>query len=336
MITLKDIASRAGVSTVTVSNVINGNHKKVSMETIEKVEAIIEELNYVPNATARSLARRESKIIGVVIPYIGKENHFLKSPYNAEILGVLERLIREEGYFLMVRCVNSCLEILPTLLTWNVDGMIFIGAFKDEVIKIKNRVKVPMIFMDTYFEDLQLVNVGVDDYKGEYLATKYLLMRGHEKIALAGPDIHSQGVVRERYCGYKDAMEENGYQIEDCSIYYAPTSYEDGVKLGKKIAFEKERCTAIVSMSDILALGIMEGLRVSGLSVPNDVSIIGFDNLPECKYPNPQLTSVSQNIEKKANIVAKYLFEMIREKKEMTMDIKIDVEICERQSVKSL
>lgn len=336
MITLKDIAREAGVSTVSVSNVINGNYKKVSQETIEKVEKIIEKYDYQPNATARSLAKKESRIIGVVVPNINEKNNYMESPYNAVIVGVLEHIIRVRDYYLMIRSVQRGTEIIPILNNWNVDGVIFLGVFKEDAIEIQKRVKLPMIFMDTYFEELQLANIGVQDFKGGYLATKYLISRGHTRIAFAGPDTSSKGVVQERFNGFKRAMEESNLPVPQENIFTAYTLYEPGVEIGKRIAFSPNKITAVVVTSDIMALGIMEGLRLSGLTVPGDVSLIGFDNLPECRYSNPQLTSVSQNLEKKAEMAANYLFEMIQEKKRMVFDEKIDVEIIERQSVKTL
>jgi len=334
--TLKDIAEEAGVSAVTVSNVINGNHNKVSADTIEKVEKIILKYNYRPNATARSLAMKESKIIGFIIPYVNENENFLRSPYNAEILGVLERYIRKKGYYLMVRSVKSCVDIIALFATWNVDGIIFLGAFKDEVKEIKKRMQLPLVFLDTYLDELEITNVGADDFKGGYLAAKYLMARGHKNIAFVGPDINKQGVIYERYKGFKVAMEESKQEIRPERIFYSNTSYDDGIEVGKKIAFSSENITAIVSMSDILALGSMEGLRLSGKKVPDDISIVGFDNLPECRYSNPQLTTISQNILLKAEKAAEYLFKMIETKEEIIVNDRVDVEIIERQSVKTL
>ncbi len=336
MITLKDIAKEAGVSTVTVSNVINGRNKKVSLATIEKVNEIIDKYNYSPNATARSLAMKKSKIIGVVIPNVDEMENFLENSYNAEMLGVLERIIRKNGYYLMVRCVKEATEILPTLSNWNVDGAIFLGIFKEDAAEIRKRMKCHMIFLDTYFEGMKLANIGVDDYKGGYLAGKHMLANGHSKIAFAGPHNSSEGVIQERYRGFSDVMLEWGLEVPQERIFIADTFYEHGIAVGKKIAISKENITAVVSMSDMLALGIMEGLRLSGMKIPEDISIIGFDNSPECRYSTPQLTSVSQNIPMKAELAVDYLLQMIDENKNMIIDVKVDVEIVERQSVRRL
>lgn len=333
---LKDIAKIAGVSAVTVSNVINKNYNKVSKETIEKVQKIIEEYNYSPNATARSLALKKSKIIGVVIPNLSEEEVFSQSPYNAQILAFLENYIRKQGYYLMIRCVEECSEIIPIFSTWNVDGIIFFGANKNEVEDIQSKLKVPAVFIDAYADDLPITNVGIDDYKGGYLATRYLLGKGHRRIAFVGPHINNSGVIKARYNGFRDACMERDVEVKPIHNFEVNTTYEKGVEAGREIAFSKMAFTAVVCMSDILAFGVMEGLRLCGLNVPEDISVIGFDNLPECKYSNPQLTTVSQSLESKAELAGKYLFQMIREKTKIVVNEKVDVEIIERQSVKPL
>lgn len=334
--TLKDIAVEAGVSSVTVSNVINGNLKKVSAETEARVRKLIEKYDYKPNATARSLAKKESKIIAVIVPNIGKDQNFLQSPYNAELLGVLEKEIRKRGYYMMVRCVSSCMEIISLFSTWNVDGVIIVGAFSNEAKEIQKEMKLPMIFIDTYCQDALVANVGANDYKGGYLAMKYLMDRGHIKVSFAGPSVSSQGVIQERFKGIQDALIEKNMELKKENIYFANTTYEEGINVGKQIAFSGQDVTAVISMSDILALGIMEGLRLSGKVVPEDISVIGYDNLSECRYSSPQLTTVSQSIIQKAELTSKYLFKMITDKENIVVKKMVDVEIIERQSVKNI
>lgn len=336
MVTQMDIAREAGVSGVTVSNVINGNHHKVSEENIKKIQALIEKYHYVPNATARSLAKKESRIIGVVIPNVDENDNFLKSPYNAEVLGVLERIVRAKGYYLMVRCVGSCQEIIPMVATWNVDGVVFLSAFRDDVIEIKKSMTLPMVFIDTYTKDLGESSVEADDYKGGYLVGKYLLSMGHRDILFAGPEVNGDSVIPRRFKGYKAAMAE--YGVEDMVRWqYAPfTTYECGIECGRQIASLEKVPTAVFASADILALGIIEGLRISGKRIPEDVSIVGYDNLPEGQYSYPQLTSVSQQITQKAELAAKQLFRQITKKDAPIKNVEVDVEIIERHSVKRM
>lgn len=333
---IKDIAEKAGVSTATVSNVINGNYNKVSRETIKRVQKIIEENDYKPNATARSLALKESKIIGVVIPNLDKGEPFSQSPYNAQILALLENYVRNQGYYLMIRCIRQCKRIIPIFSTWNVDGVILLGAYKHEVSEIEEKLKVPTIYIDTYAEAAKIACVASDDYKGGFLAARYLLGKGHRDIAFVCPDLENPGVMQERFRGFCDACRERGVILEQEDIYETWTIYEQGVQVGKKIGISGKKYTAVAVMADIVAFGVMEGLRLSGLNVPNDISVIGYDNLPECKYSNPQLTSVSQNLEQKAHLAGEYLFKMIHAKQKMEISERVDVEIVERKSVKEI
>ncbi|MCR5254863.1 MAG: LacI family transcriptional regulator [Acetatifactor sp.] len=334
---IKDIAKVAGVSTATVSNVINGNHNKVSEETIKRVMQIVEENDYNPSATARSLARKESKIIGVVMPNLAPDEPFSISPYYTQILAMLEKYVRTKGYYLMVRSVGKCAEIVPVFSTWNVDGMIILGAFRDEVPELEDKLKkVPTVYIDTYASDLNIANIGIDDYKGGYLAARYLMGKGHREIAFVGPNVDSPGVIKQRFKGFSDALAEKNIQITADNIFESLTMFEQGVEAGRKVAFSKKKFTAVVSMSDILAFGVMEGLKLSGLKVPDDISVIGFDNLPECRYSNPQLTTVSQNLEKKAHDAGDALFRMIESKEMISVNEIVDVEIVERQSVREV
>ncbi len=333
---LKTIARLAGVSAVTVSNVINGNHNKVSQETIERVQKIIEETHYQPNAAARSLVLKQSRIIGVVIPGLTEEQPFSVSPYNAQILAHLERYIRNRGYYLMIRCVRRSREVIPAFSTWNVDGALLLGAFADDVEELQRELDIPAVFIDAYAEEMPFANVGIDDYKGGYLAAEYLLERGHEQIAFVGPSTEHLGVMRERYRGFCDAFGDRGMEPEFDHCFEADTLYECGVAAGKRIAFSDLCFTAAVAMSDVLALGVMEGLRQCGLSVPEDFSVVGFDDLPECRYSTPQLTTISQHLEEKARCAGEYLFSMIENKEPYTGQKKVDVELIERQSVRGI
>lgn len=333
---LKMIAQQAGVSTATVSNVINGNHHKVSRETLLKVQKIIADNDYKPNATARSLASKKSRIIGVVIPYVGPEDNFFVNPYNARMLGLLENYIRNQGYYLMVRCVGECTDVIPLFSSWNVDGVIFLGALRSQIVEIRKRLNVPTVYMDTYAEDMGITNVGIDDYKSGYLSAGYLLGKGHKEIAFVGPDVHYPGVIQHRFHGFRDACRERGIEITDEHHFEANTLYRSGVAAGQRIAMSGRRFSAVAVMSDIVAFGVIEGLRLCGLNVPQDVSVIGFDNLPECQYSNPKLTTISQNMEEKARRAGECLFQQIREENTAIISEKLDVEIVERQSVKDL
>jgi LacI family transcriptional regulator len=333
---IKTIANRVGVSTATVSNVINGNFGKVSAETREKIEAVIRETGYKPNVMARSLVKKSSRLIGVVVPYMSKDETFFTNPYNAHIIASLEKYIRGKDYYLMLRCVGDPRDIVPLLSSWNVDGAFFLGIYKEEVKEILQQIDIPIAFLDTYAPGEKIVNVGIEDYRGGYLSARYLIGKGHKQIALVTPDISSEGVIKERYKGFSDACKEAGISFKPGNIYYTDTTYKDAMQIGQDIAFTNGQYTAVACMSDIVAFGVTEGLKQCGLRIPYDISVIGFDNLPDCDFMTPKLTSVAQDFELKAKKAGDYLFEMIDGDKDLVVDDKLPIRVVERQSVRNL
>ena len=305
----KIIAQKAGVSTATVSNVINGKLHKMSPETVAKVRRIIEEEGYSPNAVAQSLASSKSHIIGVVTPNLSPEDAFSVNPYNSYILSFLERYIRSRGYYMMLRCVGHCREIIPLFSSWNVDGVIILGPGKGEAEDIVRSYDVPMVFIDAYSDLPDIVNISIDDRRGGYLAGEYILERGHRRIAFVGPDVGQSGVVAERYGGFCDACRRYGLEPSQGDYYECYTIYDHAVAVGRRIA--GAGYTAVVAASDLVAFGVMEGLRRAGLRVPEDVSVIGYDDLPECEISSPKLTSLSQNIPEKARLAGEKLFALM-------------------------
>lgn len=337
MATLKDIAAAAGVSVMTVSNVINGNHSKVSKKNIEKINEIIKKYNYVPNLTARSLTAKSSKIIGIILPFDDEYINLFKNPYTSELFGVIENALREKGYYVMVRAVSDLSKISELLKNWNMDGAIFLMPDYDHIIySILKENNLPMVFIDSYSDIESILGVGINDYKGGYIGTKHLLNNGHKKILFAGPCTANNTIIVKRLEGYKAALSEYGIPFDESLIVNITPTYELGIQLGRDISNKKYDATAVVTTADILAIGIMEGARINGMIIPNDLSIIGFDNLLPSIYVTPKLTTVSQNIEAKGKESVKLLLEYIRNGTVSKNKITLDVEIIERQSVKQL
>ena len=337
-INLQTIARMAHVSKVTVSNVINGKYDKASKETIERIQKIVEATGYRPSATARSLSMKQSHIIGVVIPYLYAQESFSVRPYNAHMLGYLERYIRRQGYYMMPRCVAQSFDALPDFATWNVDGAFVLDLVAEDALRLQDKLNIPAVFIDTYAGDGPLATIGVDDYKGGYLAASHLVDKGHRRIAFVSPTLTEHaGVMQERYRGFCDALMERGIDFgPDHCVVTESVLYEQGVEAGEQIAASPRDFTAAAAMADMLAFGMMEGLRRGGKRVPEDVSVMGFDDLPECRYTYPQLTSISQHLEEKAQRAGEYLFSMLRDGVTMTGGRKVDVALAERQSVKAL
>ena len=330
--TIKQIAEQAGVSVASVSNVINGNFHKVSDETRKKIERIIRETDYRPNVAARSLSTRQSRIISLVIPNIGAYFTFNSNPYYADLIAEMEKYVRARDYCLMLRCVERCRDIVPVLSSWNVDGALFAGVSADEIRAVRQNLPCPAVFIDAYCDDGSVACVGIDDYRGGYLSAQHLLNKGHRRIAFAAPQFGSEGVIWERFCGFRDACAAQGVTLTDADIFAVDTVESNSIIAGNDIALSARQFTAVGVMSDLSACGIMQGLRQCGKRVPDDISVIGFDNLSICSLATPKLTTVSQDIEAKAARAGDLLFAMM-EGKPQTGCEKIAVKLIERDSV---
>lgn len=338
MITLQQIAEEAGVSRMTVSNVINGKSGKVSAQKIELIQSIIDKYHYVPNLSARSLAKQQSKMIAILInTYVLNHNVFM-DPYISKLFGEIETAIRAAGFYTIVQTVDNIKDAITLLRNWHVDGAVFLTSQTEEDMAFLHEQKIcPMVFLDSHSKvHKDFLSVTIDDYKGGYIATKYLLTNGHRKIGFAGCYREENVVIMQRYKGYVDALKEYGIPASDSYLIDTFTRYEDGLVIGRDIANHKYDFTAIFATSDHLALGIIKGCSLNGYVVPNDLSVIGFDNLDLCTLSTPELTTISQSVHDKAVSAVQLLFDAIEEKEITNRLITCDVELKIRQSVQSI
>ncbi|MDE7313513.1 MAG: LacI family transcriptional regulator [Eubacterium sp.] len=336
--TLKDVADKAGVSMMTVSNVVHGKTSRVSAKTIERVNAIIEECGYVPNLSARSLSNKSSNIIGIILSIYEEETteNFLENPYISTMIGTIEQELRGNGYYTMVRSISHESDITALLKNWNVEGIIFLHPdFEAYLESFMQTASVPIAVFDSSLASPELINICSDDQKGLYLSTKYMINHGHTHIAFVA-DYEGNHILTGRFQGYRRALDESGISFRPEYVLTYPPSYEGGIAAGKKIA-SMNHLTAAVATADICAIGVMEGARLGGLRVPADLSVIGYDNLALCQYTMPKLTSISQDIPQKARLATRLLLEKIcTGKTNGPCQITMDVDIVERQSVISL
>jgi LacI family transcriptional regulator len=334
MITLKEIAKEAGVSVMTVSNVVNGNFSKVSKENAERIQTIIREKKYVPNSSARSLAKSNSNIIAIILRG-DQDGNTLQSPHNATLVGTMIQKIQKLGYYTMVNIVQSQDDISKSLRTWNVQGAIFLGMFDNEIERIYHVNNVPMVFIDSYSDVRRLSNIGIDDYKGGRLAAQYLLKHGHRKIAFVGPPTKHNGVIQHRFAGFCDGLKENGASLNPQHQFVLESDIEPEaiIEIGRKISSIYTDVTAAFVTGDQIASYLIRGLQSNQVHVPDDFSIVGFDNLMISTQITPQLTTISQNLERKASLSVDVLFRQLKTPGSPTESLVLDVELIERESV---
>jgi len=337
MITLKEIAKEAGVSVMTVSNVVNGNLTKVSKENAARIQKIIRDRKYVPNSPARSLAKSNSNIIAIILRGDQNENS-LQSPHNATLIGTMIQKIQKLGYYTMVNIVQSPEDISKSLRTWNVEGAIFLGMFDDEIERIYQVYDAPMVFIDSYSDLRRLSNIGIDDYKGGKLAAQHLLERGHRNIAFVGPPTKHNGVIQHRFAGFCDGLKERGISLNPHLHFILESDVQPGaiIDTGKKIANMYGDVTAAFVTSDQIGSYLIRGLCVSQIRVPDDFSIVGFDNLMISTQITPQLTTISQDLDQKASLSVEVLFRQLKTPGSPAESLVLGVELIERESVASI
>ena len=336
---IKDIAEKAKVSATTVSNVLNGNYSKVSAAKAEKIQEIIQRYNYVPKASARNLAAKSTRIIGVILPGV----LYNENPHNALLVSAIEKLIRSQGYYMLLSCADTMESAINTLTMWDVDGAIITGYVEEDMASVLRggQRDFPVMLIDSYIleEYPGCMCVRLNDYKGGYVAGRYLLSCGHKNLVFAGAPYLTSGVVHQRYRGFCDALLEHDVALLDNAVVECDITYDAGIRAGMEICnmnFGRKpeaRITAVFASSDITATGIMEGASLNGVRVPKDLSVIGFDNIHFSACTTPKLTTISQDIGKKAERAASLLIEAIQSGRTTAELTIIDPELVERQSV---
>ena len=337
MITIKEIARSLGMSTTTVSNVIHGKTSQVSAETIERVRKFLEEVDYVPNINARNLAQNQSRIIGVAMKTQDyKYPNLMKDPFVSEMIGGIEKVIRTEGYFMMLYISNDIAEIMRHVSTWNADGLLLYDMLDDDGDRISRRYKKPVVCIDTYSEEGNegFCNVGLDDEEAAFCMTRYLLENGHRRIAFLADN--RIGVDLRRFRGYRRALREAGVEYSDRNFCLLRPEPEERERSLDKICENLREYSAVFCVSDYYACMLMSALRDRNILVPDDISVAGFDDNDYAKLYRPALTTVHQDAEEKGAAAARMLIGLIRGEEPSSGQILLPFELKIRDSVKKL
>ncbi len=336
MATIKDIAQVTGVSPTTVSNVINGKAGRVSADTISKIEKAIEDLGYVPNMSARSLVSNSSKVIAMVNHVVTRnDSNFMEDPFHSSFTGAIEQTLREHGYYLMLRTVETSEELMAFLRNWNVDGLFFTGIFKDQFFDVLSVLTIPIVFIDSYVRHPNFCNIGLEDFNGSYTAAKYLISHGHKRIAFASPSIRDGGVLQERFLGYKAALTESSIPFDKDLVF----EYEMDMSSCLNLSLELVKIpdlTGLVVTADIMAAGIMAGLNKQGVRVPDDISVVGFDDISLCRMITPNLTTIHQDITLKGKLAVEFMLQRLKGERPRETEVILPTYLVERESVRTL
>lgn len=339
MVRIKDVAEAVGVSTATVSNVINGKDQRVSKEVRTKIQTALEEMGYVRNRSAMMLAQTSSNMIGVVIPCKEGVKITLEDPYYSALLGNLEYEIRAHGCTMYLISQQSEEEIIRQAIAWNLEGLIVCNMVQEELAGLCEKYRRGVVSIDSYLNrSARFINIATDDFGGAYEMGKYLISKGHTRIAMLADN--DATVDHHRWMGLQQAMKEAGFVLTEKDHFLFSSSESVRELQFAQFLPEWKNYTALFVASDYYALEVSSFLQSRGIRVPEDISITGFDDLIYASLARPKLTTMSQNIGKKAKMAVEALLSLCEKKGEEkdTEDLwkekwQLPVKLVERESV---
>ena len=332
--TLETIAKNTGFSKSTISRVLNNKAylSRISKKTVDAILDEAERCGYTPNLIAKNLRINRSQTIGLLVPS-------LANPYFAEIASVIIVEARKYGYTTIVADTMENENIQNTaitnILSRQVDGIIIVPCGNDPAyLEQTNKQCVPIILVDRYYENSCLPYVVTNNFAGGYMAASLLVRNGHKNIAcIQGPPTAMTN--RKRIEGYTAVLKENG--IEDRAIVVGNEfSIQNGYLETKLLLNDGRRPTAIFALSNNIGLGAIKAIREAKLRIPEDISLVSFDNYMYLDFLEPAITRIGQMVDEMGKMAVKLLNESISNHREITSQIELSPEMIMRESVAPL
>ncbi|MDR1568072.1 MAG: LacI family transcriptional regulator [Streptococcaceae bacterium] len=317
--TLKEIAVEAGVSAMTVSNVVHGKTEKVSADTIEKVSVLLKKYNYTINQNAAGLRGAKSRLIGLV--YYSRENNIkFSNPFVARVLSGIEQVAKTNGYFVMVHAISKLDDLTLLQSNWKFAGFIAVGVTSEVFKRFDDLIQVPVCYIDAQVndQDVDFIKhsfVQIDERSATQKLTSYVNALGHEHIAFVSYHFKddTKSVLTERYKGYCDIVSKPVLiMVEEAEV--------------PSMSDLPEEITAIVASSDTLALLLLNRFP--------EISVVGHDDIPMLNFINPGLTTVKIHQKTKGRIALSLLLELVDGN--MGRVETLATELVKRESVKKL
>jgi LacI family transcriptional regulator len=335
---MRELADLLGLSVTTVSRVLNGKAKKyrISPITEARVLQVVKETNYIPNKIARGLKMAKTDTLGLVIPDIA-------NPFFADLAKSIELEARLKG-FSIILCdsgedISVEKELIDLLLGHKVDGIIIapVGTSFDHLLRIRT-CGISIVVVDRFAPELELPYITSDNYQGAFDAVNYLISMGHRKIACIQGIKNSQP-NKERVIGYTDALKKHGLEVDKSLITGEDFSTENGYKQTRILFSMDNPPTAIFALSNLISLGVIKAINEIGLKIPDDVSLICFDEQPYSAFLSTPLTTIEQKKYEIGQIAVNVIIKEMENKSEenrKTVKMKIKTNLIIRESVKNL
>ncbi|NVK24567.1 MAG: LacI family DNA-binding transcriptional regulator [Gammaproteobacteria bacterium] len=332
MATIYEVSELAGVSLATVSRVMN-NNGKVSQKTRDKVLDAMSKLGYRPNSSAQSLASNRTNSVGVLIPE-------LKGPFFGQLMAGVEEQLRKANKHVIITAghseEHSEKDGIEFLLSRNCDAIIVhVEAVSDDYLIELSRGTVPIVIINRYVEAIADKCIYLDNKIGGYLAAKTLLGKGHKNIAyISGPKWKEDS--NERIFGHKAALEEAGIEFDEDLLYVGSYVHESGSIGLTELLHKNKKFTALVCSNDEMASGAMSTARKLGYDLPNDLSVIGFDNIIYSSYLFPTLTTINYPVMTMAKMAVDMVLRDVYEHHKLKISNVFSPKLVERNSVASI
>ena len=330
MATMKDIARLAQVSTSTVSHVINGS-RFVSDEIREKVMRIVVELNYTPSYIARSLKVKATKTIGLLVTATN-------NPFFSEVMAGVEQYCQKNQYNLIIATTGGdakrLQQNLQTLIHKQVDGVLLMCGDSRFQADMELAVSLPLVVMDWWFTELNADKILENSERGGYLATKSMVDVGHQKIGIITGNLR-KSVAKNRLQGYKKALSEANIVLNPDWIVESHFDFEGGIVGAQKLLALSDRPTAIFCCSDTIAIGAYQAIQNQGLRIPQDISIMGYDDIELARYLFPSLSTISQPKAELGKLAVETLLQRIQEPNENYRTLVLEPTCILRESISS-
>lgn len=330
-VSITDIAKKTGLSTTTVSRVLSGKAEqyRIGKKSQQKIEEAAKEMHYIPNHFAANLRTGKSNTVALIVPS-------LANPFFASIASEINAEIRKYGYITIISDSDENPEIekmeLEQLRARNIEGLI-IAPCGNQWRHIKDLYDqgLPVICIDRYFEDMNIPYVSTDNYDGAYHATQFLIKNGHSEIACI-QGVQESTPNRLRVRGFVDALNESN--IKDYCVVGDDFTVQNGYLETKLLLQQKKHPTAIFALSNTIAMGCMRALKEENKKIPDDISLITFDEHPYLDYLSTPLSCVAQPVSDISKIATKFLFSMLNNKEIKIKHVLLKPEIKIKESVK--
>ncbi len=336
-ITIFDIAQASGVSYSTVSRVLNG-FEFVKADTRQRVLKVAEDLGYVANLQARSLAGGKSKIIGVLVPS-------LENGYISAIAQGIDEELTKAGYDLMLYTTHHKqgkeAQYAKTIASGLTDGLLLMvplipsSQLESNYLTALRQKGFPYVLIDQTDAANQSTVVDSNNRQGAYEATDYLIKLGHTRIGFITGNMEINA-ARERLEGYKTALEKNNLAFEQSLFVKGDFTQRAGYEAAKTLLQMRQPPTAMFSANDLAAFGAMDAIREAGLRIPEDVSVIGFDDITQASLAYPKLTTVRQPLQEMGRVAVKLLLEQIHHPDTKIKQVTLETSLMIRDSCKAL